>query len=231
MNRGYANVLAASGTFIGFLGSIAIRVLEAAGLVETALWLHSLTDQTTGLHINWVAVMFDLFVVSGFSLIGLNFGRWRRSIAAWALNRRHSEISAHKAMIWICYWSRLGDAWGPSKKIASALTAMRQAGASGKLTFKGCPAGQYHMVKISCAALSDNVFATYETTDTHAEAVKLVAPGAVGGALFTGITVNSNRVRSLWPSNGRHGFTWTGLAPPLLTDFSPLGLAFGLCGL
>ena len=77
--------------------------------METALWLHSFTDQATGFHINWPGIMFDIFVISTFALVGLNYAAWRRQIAEWVESRKPVDVSAHKAMIWICYWTHLGD--------------------------------------------------------------------------------------------------------------------------
>jgi len=209
MQRTYTNAALGTGSLVGFLGSVVVRSFEALGFVQTASWMHGLTDQASGLHINWTAISFDLFVFCTFALIGLNLRKWKRDISAWIEDCRPIERSAFKAAMWICYWSHLGDSWPQNIKEKAALAAMSEAAKSGKLKMRGCPHGKFALEAISSHEFEGNLLGSYEANDAHDNALRLTS-GDQGRELYTGLTVDEHQVKKLWPSNGRHGFLWDG---------------------
>jgi hypothetical protein len=203
VQKTYLNAALTGFGFVGFLGSVVVRTLEMAGLVETALWLHGLTDQGAMASVNWTAISFDIFCVCTAALILINFTSARQAYRNWQKSRRHSFMSAHAALMWLCYWTLLGDAWLPAHKEEDGLEALKALGRKGKLTFMGCAVDDHSLKKISPAQFSDAHLEIYEANKSHGRALALVSAAKNPAPSITGLVVDQGQVLKLWQRNSR----------------------------
>lgn len=188
MNRRYTTAVLGAIWFVTFVGWL----LDWVGRILAIDWLYNKAlVEMPGVSINWQAVYFFGWVLSGSLLVAANW-EWVGSLLHRATRRRKGDLAVNTAVMHIATTARISDSWAPlpQLRIMEAMRMLQNAVSNGRIYMIGRLRDKAEFVAIKRADWEKNELFRVPTGDGGVS-VWMIEKGKPREMRFDGLMIDS----------------------------------------